>query len=154
MAVTIISVGKIKEDYIKKGIQDYADRISYYSKINIVEVPDENSDFDKNAAITAEGKKILDKIPNSAYVIVLDIGGIMLSSEEFAKKIQAIYTAGKSNICFIIGGSAGLGDNVKAKADLLFSFSRLTFPHQLFRMILLEQIYRAFKINSNETYHK
>lgn len=154
MAFTIVCVGKIKEDYIKKGIEDYTKRISRFMKITIIEMPDENCNSDPAAAARLEGEKILEKIPQNSYIIALDISGKEFDSEEFATKIEKIFTSGKNNICFVIGGSVGLSDEVKAKADSVVSFSRMTFPHQLFRLILLEQIYRSCKINRNETYHK
>jgi 23S rRNA (pseudouridine1915-N3)-methyltransferase len=154
MAFTVVCVGKIKEEYIKKGIEDYAKRIARFTKLTFIEVPDENCGSETAVAVRAEGEKILEKIPQDSYNIVLDIGGKQLDSMEFAAKIEHIFTSGKNNICFIIGGSAGLSKEIKAKADSAISFSKLTFPHQLFRLILLEQIYRSCKINRNETYHK
>lgn len=154
MAFTIICVGKIKEDYIKKGVEDYTKRISHYMKISFIEIPDEDCDSNPAAAILKEGEKILKKIPSGSFVIVLDAGGKQFSSEELAAELENIFTLGKNNICFIIGGSAGISKEVKTKADLMISFSRMTFPHQLFRLILLEQLYRGCKINHNETYHK
>lgn len=154
MAFTIICVGKIKEDYTKKGINDYTKRISHYMKINIIEIADENCDSDPAAAVRIEGERLLEKIPQGSFTIILDIAGKSLTSEEFAAKIENIFTSGKNNICFVIGGSAGLSKEVKERADLMVSFSKMTFPHQLFRLILLEQIYRSCKINRNETYHK
>ncbi len=154
MAFSIVCVGKIKEEYIKKGIEDYTKRISRYMKINTVEIADENCDSDPAAAMRIEGERILEKIPQGSFTIILDIAGKYLTSEEFAAKIENIFTSGKNNICFIIGGSAGLSNEVKERAELMISFSKMTFPHQLFRLILLEQIYRSCKINRNEVYHK
>lgn len=154
MAFSIVCVGKIKEEYIKKGIEDYTKRISRYMKINVIEIADENCDSDPAAAMRIEGERVLEKIPQGSFAIILDSSGKQLSSEEFAAKLENIFTSGKNNICFVIGGSAGLSKEVKSRADLMISFSKMTFPHQLFRLILLEQIYRSCKINRNETYHK
>ena len=143
--IKIICVGKIKEDYIKEGINDYIKRISKYHKIEIIEVMDSNIEEEKN--------RILKYIDNKDYIITLDIEGNSLSSLELADKIDKIFIT-SPNITFIIGGSNGLHKNIKELSNYSLSFSRLTFPHQLFRMILLEQIYRCFKILNNETYHK
>ncbi len=152
--ITVIAVGKIKEAYIREGIADYSKRIGRFGKFEIVEIAEENCDSNPSLAISAEGKRISEKIPVGAYLIGLDLQGQQFSSEGLSDRIQTLFTAGNSHLCFLIGGSCGLSDELKACCDFLLSFSKMTFPHQLFRLILLEQIYRAFKIIRNETYHK
>jgi len=143
--IKIICPGKIKESYLRDGVDDYTKRISKYHKIEIIEVEDSN--------IEEEEKRILKHIDNKDYVITLEIKGNNLTSEEFASKIDKTFIT-NSCICFVIGGSLGLSDEIKKRSNYSLSFSTFTFPHQLFRVILLEQIYRAFKILNNETYHK
>ena len=143
--IKIICVGKIKESYIKEGILDYQKRISKYHKIEIIEVMDSNIDEEKD--------RILKYIDKKDYLITLDIEGNNLSSLELADKIDKTFIT-NSNITFIIGGSNGIHKDIKDLSNYSLSFSKLTFPHQLFRLILLEQIYRCFKILNNETYHK
>ena len=150
--ITIICVGKIKEKYLIDAIKEYSKRISKYSKLNIIEV----SDIDKGSIseiIDKEGIDILKHIKDRDYVITMEIEGNRLSSTELAKKIDTVFN-NYSNIVFVIGGSYGLSDSIKSRSNYALSFSDLTFPHQLFRVVLLEQIYRVFKINNNETYHK
>ena len=158
MKITIISVGKLKEKYLIDAIKEYAKRLSRYTKFEIIEVPDEHapenlSKKDMKLIKEKEGKKILSKIKDG-YVIALTIDGVSFTSEEFANKIEDIKTYSNSHIVFLIGGSLGLSKEVMYKADVRLSFSKLTFPHQLMRLILVEQIYRAFRINNNEPYHK
>ena len=143
--IKIICVGKIKENYLKEGILDYQKRISKYHKIEIIEVMDSNIDEEKN--------RLLKYVDNKDYIITLDIEGNNLSSLELANKIDKIFIT-NPNITFVIGGSNGIHKDIKELSNYSLSFSKLTFPHQLFRMILLEQIYRCFKILNNETYHK
>lgn len=147
--IKIICIGKIKEDYLKKGIEEYKKRITKYSKIEIIELDDESS----GNILEKERDKILKHINERDYIITLEINGNNIDSVELSKKIESIYL-NYSNITFIIGGSYGLHDDIKNKSNYALSFSKLTFPHQLFRMMLLEQIYRSFKISHNETYHK
>ena len=150
--ITVICVGKIKEKYLVDAIKEYSKRICKYSKLNIIEV----NDFDKGTVfeiMNKEGNDILRHIKDRDYVITMEIEGNGLSSLEFAKKIDNVFN-NYSNIVFVIGGSYGLSDSVKSRSNFRLSFSDLTFPHQLFRVMLLEQIYRVFKINNNETYHK
>ena len=146
----IICVGKIKEKFFVDAINEYSKRISKYTKLEIIEISD---DANESIALKKEGEKILSKIKDSDYVITLEIDGNSLDSLEIAKKIDNNFNSNK-NLTFVIGGSYGLDDMVKLRSDYKLSFSRLTFPHQLFRLMLLEQIYRAFKINNNENYHK
>lgn len=143
--IKIICIGKLKEQYLKDGINDYLKRISKYHKINIIELPDSN--------INAEGNEILKHIDNKDYLIALCIEGEELSSIQLSEKIDKTFIT-NSNITFIIGGSDGIGENIKNKCNFKLSFSKLTYPHGLFRLILLEQIYRSFKILNNESYHK
>lgn len=143
--IKIICVGKIKENYIKEGIIDYQKRISKYHKIEIIEVMDSNIEEERN--------RILKYIDNKDYLITLDIEGNSINSLELADKIDKTFIT-NSNITFIIGGSNGIHKDIKDLSNYSLSFSKLTFPHQLFRLILLEQIYRCFKILNNETYHK
>ena len=159
MKITIISVGKLKEKYLVDGIQEYKKRISKYSEINEIvlkdePIPEKSNDSIDNDIKVKEGKKILDSIPQSSFVITLDLRGHMLDSVELAKKIEDIKTYNNSHIVFIIGGSLGISKDVLDRADYSLCFSKMTFPHQLMKLILMEQIYRAFKINNNETYHK
>lgn len=146
----IICVGKIKEKFFVSAIEEYSKRISKYTKLDIIEISDE---ADKTVALKKEGEKILSKIKDNDYVVTLEIEGNSLDSVEFAKKIDNNFGSNK-NLTFVIGGSYGLDDLVKQRSDYKLSFSKFTFPHQLFRVILLEQIYRAYKINHNENYHK
>lgn len=159
MKISIIAVGKIKEKYLKQGIQEYTKRLGAYANMDIIEVPDEkapenSSDADMEEIKRKEGERILSKISPDTYVISLEIDGEMPSSEKFARKLDQLATHGKSKIAFIIGGSLGLSEEVKQRSDYALSFSKMTFPHQLMRLVLLEQIYRAFRINRNEPYHK
>ena len=146
----IICVGKIKEKYFASAIEEYSKRISRYTNLEIIEVPDEALE---GTALKKEGERILSKIKDSDYVITLEIEGNFLSSLEFARKIDNNFNCNK-NLTFVIGGSYGLDEAVKRRSDYRLSFSKFTFPHQLFRVLLFEQIYRAFKINHNENYHK
>lgn len=159
MNIKIITVGKIKEKFYKDAIDEYKKRLSSYCKINIVEVPDEktkeNASFNENnIVLKKEGERILSKINNNEYVIALAIDGKKLDSVEFARTINDLGLHSNSNICFIIGGSLGLHDDVLKTSNTKISFSDMTFPHQLMRVILLEQIYRGFRIINNEPYHK
>ncbi len=158
MKVTIICVGKIKEDFFKNAIEEYKKRLSKYIKINIIEVLDEKapqniSDTEKENIKKKEGEKILKHIQNK-YVFALCIEGIAMDSVSFAKKLQGIKNSSIADIAFVIGGSLGLCKDVLKQADFKISFSQMTFPHNLMRIILLEQLYRAEKILKNEPYHK
>lgn len=157
--VTIIAVGKLKEKYLRDGCAEYVKRLGSFSKVNIVEIYEERcSDNPSPAEIeqvkTKEGERILAKIPKGAYVIPMCIEGTQMSSEEFSKKLEGVCVSGFGEVAFIIGGSFGLSDEVKATGKLRLSFGKLTLPHQLMRVILLEQIYRAFSISANTKYHK
>ena len=159
MKIRIICVGKLKEKYLKDAIDEYAKRLGRFCTFDIVElndekIPDNASKSECDIVLKKEADSILKKISKDSYVVSLCVEGKSISSEEFAKKIGDITLSGKSTIDFIIGGSLGLDKSVKARCDFRLSFSSFTFPHQLMRLILTEQIYRAFKINSNEEYHK
>lgn len=153
MKINIISVGKIKEQYFIDGIEEYKKRISKYANIELITVMDESNDLDDKTIKKREAEKLLSKIPSNSYTIVLDLKGKEIDSIEFAKKMDEI-TLVSSTINFIIGGSIGLDDSVIEKANYRLCFSKFTFPHKLMKLILLEQIYRSFKINNNESYHK
>lgn len=159
MNITIVSIGKLKEKYLKQGIEEYTKRLRAYAKIEIIEVPDEKapetlSKSEEEQVKQAEGERLLNKIPQDAYVVALAIEGKQLSSEELAKTLDDLAVYGKSKIVFVIGGSLGLSGKVLQRANLKLSFSKMTFPHQLMRLILVEQVYRAFKMNRGEPYHK
>lgn len=150
--IKIVCVGKIKEKYLKDAIDEYQKRISKYTKLNIIEVKDYDYD-DINKVLQEEKEQIEKYIDSKDYLITLEIEGKQITSKELAKKLDNTLTH-NSNITFIIGGSYGIDQSIKNKADFHLSFSSLTFPHQLFRVLLLEQIYRTYKINNNESYHK
>ena len=150
--IKVISVGKIKEKYLIAAIEEYKKRIEKFTKIEIIEVKDSSFD-DINKNIESEKELIEKYIDSKDYLITLEIEGKQFTSEEFAKKLEDVFII-NSNITFVIGGSYGLSKSIKDKADLHLSFSKMTFPHQLFRVLLLEQIYRSYKINNNESYHK
>ncbi|WP_330948772.1 23S rRNA (pseudouridine(1915)-N(3))-methyltransferase RlmH [Virgibacillus sp. MG-45] len=159
MKISLITVGKLKEKYLKQGIQEYMKRLGAYAKVDIIEVADEKAPESMSAAEEAEvkrkeGERILAHIQQETYVITLEINGKMLTSEQLAAKIDELATYGKSKIAFIIGGSLGLSEKVQARSNYALSFSKMTFPHQLMRLVLLEQVYRAFRINRGEPYHK
>ena len=159
MNITIVAVGKLKEKYLQQGIQEYMKRLSTYAKVQIVEVPDEKapetlSDKDAERVKAREGERILAKISPEAYVITLEINGKMLTSEQLAGKMDELALYGKSKFVFVIGGSLGLSEAVMKRSNFALSFSKMTFPHQLMRLVLLEQVYRAWRINRGEPYHK
>ncbi|MCG8481738.1 MAG: 23S rRNA (pseudouridine(1915)-N(3))-methyltransferase RlmH [Clostridia bacterium] len=159
MNITIICVGKIKEKYLSDGVKEYIKRLNKYCTVSVIETKEEKapenlSDADMEKVKKTEGETILKHIKDSMYVIVLEIEGKPLSSEQLAEKISNLGIQGKSNVTFVIGGSLGLWDNILKRADFKLSFSPMTFPHQLIRLILVEQIYRSFRIIKNEPYHK
>jgi 23S rRNA (pseudouridine1915-N3)-methyltransferase len=157
--IAIISVGKLKEKYLKMGIEEYTKRLGSYAKIDLVEVADEKapenlSDADMEIVKKKEGERILAKIGADTYVIALAIEGKMKSSEQLAEDLQSLMTYGRSKVAFVIGGSLGLHDDVMKRADEKLSFSKMTLPHQLMKLVLVEQVYRAFRIIKGEPYHK
>ncbi len=159
MKITIICVGKIKEKFYRDAIEEYAKRLSKYCKFEIIEVadektPDKASPVEEEQIKKKEAARILAKIKQDSYVCTLEIAGKQLSSTELADWMEKSAVGGRSQICFVIGGSLGLHSSVLARSDFALSFSKMTFPHQLMRVILSEQIYRAFRIISNEPYHK
>ncbi|MCI8861942.1 MAG: 23S rRNA (pseudouridine(1915)-N(3))-methyltransferase RlmH [Lachnospiraceae bacterium] len=159
MKITCVAVGKIKEMYFSEAVKEYAKRLSRYCKLEIVELPDEKTPDGASAAEEAailerEGERILKAVREDAYVIALAIEGKALDSVEFSRRLERLGVEGKSHIVFVIGGSLGLSPAVMKRADESVSFSRMTFPHQLMRVILLEQVYRGFRIMKGEPYHK
>lgn len=159
MNISIVTVGKLKEKYLKQGIEEYTKRLGPFAKIDVIEVPDEKapenlSETEMIQVKKAEGDRILSKISPDAHVIALAINGKMKTSEQLARDLDQLATYGKSKIAFVIGGSLGLSNEVIQRANDTLSFSKMTFPHQLMRLILVEQVYRAFKINRGEPYHK
>ncbi|MBS5934007.1 MAG: 23S rRNA (pseudouridine(1915)-N(3))-methyltransferase RlmH [Clostridiales bacterium] len=159
MKITVLCVGKIKEKYFTLGIVEYAKRLSRYCKLEIIEVPDEktpdNASENEELQIKAkEGDKLLRYIKDNAYVIALAIEGKMLTSEELSEKMEQLGINGDSNVVFVIGGSLGLDKRILDRADYKLSFSKMTFPHQMMRMVLLEQVYRGYRIMKGEPYHK
>ena len=159
MNIRIIAVGKLKEKYWRDAVEEYAKRLGAYCSLEMVEIKESPlranpSEADEEAVKTAEGEDILRHISKGDYVITFEIKGRGLTSEQLADKMAGLALDGKSSIAFVIGGSLGLSPAVSRRADFKLSFSAMTFPHQMMRVILLEQIYRSFKINRNETYHK
>lgn len=159
MKITVIAVGKIKEKYLRDAIGEYAKRLSKYCKLELVEVADEKTPDAASPAVERgirqkEGERILKHVREDAYVVALEIGGEMLDSVEFSHKLENLGIQGRSHITFLIGGSIGLSPEVLKRADYSLSFSRMAFPHQLMRVILLEQIYRGYRIMAGEPYHK
>jgi len=159
MKITVAAVGKIKERYFVDALAEYSKRLSRYCKLDMIQVsdektPDKASEAEERLIKEKEGERLLAQIKDGAYVIALSIDGTMLDSVELSEKIEKLGVTGTSQIVFVIGGSLGLPDQVLARADYKLSFSKMTFPHQLMRVILLEQIYRGYKISSREPYHK
>lgn len=159
MKIKLVTVGKLKEKYLIQGINEYLKRLNSYAKMEIIEVPDEKapeklSDAEMLQVKEKEGQRILGKINDNEYVFVLAINGKQLPSEEFSKEIEQLGISGKSNLTFVIGGSLGLSDSVLQRSNQQISFGRLTYPHQLMRLVLVEQIYRGFRIMKGEPYHK
>ncbi|WP_449538250.1 23S rRNA (pseudouridine(1915)-N(3))-methyltransferase RlmH [Ferdinandcohnia sp. Marseille-Q9671] len=159
MNITIVTIGKLKEKYLIQGINEYLKRLTAYAKVEVVELSDEKapenlSESEMEIVKQKEGERILAKLSDDTHVIALAIEGKMKSSEQLADDIERLATYGKSRIAFIIGGSLGLSKDVMKRANDTLSFSKMTFPHQLMRLILVEQVYRAFRIIRNEPYHK
>lgn len=159
MKITVVAVGKIKEKYYEMAVAEYAKRLSRYCKLEIVEVADEKTPVSAAEATEElikerEAQRVLRCVKENSYLIALEISGRNLSSESFAKRMEELATSGISHLTFVIGGSIGLHGSILDKADLKLSFSEMTYPHQLMRVILLEQIYRGFKIINHEPYHK
>lgn len=158
MKITIVCAGKIKEKYLSAGIAEFMKRLKPFAQVEIREIHEEKmsdspSDAEKEQVLTREGEKLLKLVPEGSYLFVLDVFGKEKSSEELAASIDKLGLSGRSNITFLIGGAFGLSSEVRKAADELLSFSRMTFTHQMVRLLLVEQIYRAFKINRGEKYH-
>ena len=159
MRISLVTVGKIKEKYLKDAIAEYSKRLGKYCKLEIIEVADEKTPENPSATVEdmirqKEGERILKYLKEDAYVVALAIDGQMLSSEKLAEKINLLGIQGTSHIAFIIGGSIGLSREVLSRSHYQLSFSKMTFPHQLMRVILLEQVYRSYRIITGEPYHK
>lgn len=159
MKIKVVTVGKLKEKYLKDGIAEYSKRISRFAKLEMIELadektPDKVSESENQKILEIEGQRILSKVGDRDFVIVLAIEGKTFSSEEFSKQLEEASIKGFSTLTFIIGGSLGLSSSVKNRANLSVSFGRLTLPHQLMRLVLVEQIYRAFTIQQGSPYHK
>ncbi|MCY7097771.1 23S rRNA (pseudouridine(1915)-N(3))-methyltransferase RlmH [Streptococcus oralis] len=159
MKIKIVTVGKLKEKYLKDGIAEYSKRISRFAKLEMIELadektPDKASEIENQKILETEGARILSKVGERDFVLVLAIEGKTFSSEEFSKQLEEASIKGYSTLTFIIGGSLGLAPGVKNRANLFVSFGRLTLPHQLMRLVLVEQIYRAFTIQQGSPYHK
>ena len=159
MKITILTVGKIKEKYLRDAIAEYSKRLSRYAKLEIIEVADEKTPDNASETVETniknkEAERLLKYIRDDAYLITLEIKGKQLTSEELAQKIDTLGVQGTSHIIFVIGGSLGLGEEVLKRSNYALSFSKMTFPHQPMRVILLEQIYRSFRIIKGEPYHK
>ena len=153
MKITLLTVGKIKEKFLRDAIAEYSKRLSKYCKLEIIEV-DHASEVVEKSIRDKEGERLMRYIRDDDYVITLEIGGKMLDSVAFSRQLENLGIRGQSHICFVIGGSIGLGDALVKRSDYALSFSKMTFPHQLMRVILLEQIYRSYRIMTNQPYHK
>ena len=158
MKITIVAAGKLKEKYLSQGIGEFMKRLTPFAQMKILEIHEEKmkdnpSEAEKQKTLSVEGERLLRQVPSGSYLIVLDVYGKELSSEELAARIDQLGLQGRSSITFLIGGAFGLSKEVRAAADELLSFSRMTFTHQMVRLLLVEQIYRAFKINRGEKYH-
>jgi 23S rRNA (pseudouridine1915-N3)-methyltransferase len=152
--LTIVAVGRLKERFWREAADEYLKRLGPYATVRVVEVDDRDSGRDAARALADEGSDILRAIPDGAHVISLEIGGAQLGSEAFARRLQALALDGRSSIAFVVGGSIGVAKDVSARADERLSLGPMTLPHNLARVVLLEQIYRAFRINRKEPYHK
>lgn len=158
MKITIVAAGKIKEPYLVQGIGEFQKRLAPLARLDIVEIPeervgDEPSPAEKEQALTREGRRLLQRVPDGSHLFVLDVAGAARSSEELAARMAALALSGESHLTFLIGGPFGLSEEVRRAAAERLSFSRMTFTHQMVRLLLVEQIYRAFKINRGEKYH-
>lgn len=154
MRISIVAVGKLKERHWRDATAEYLKRLGPYADVRVVEVPDRDSGRDAARALAEEGVDVLKSLPDAAYVIALEIGGRQLDSETFARRLESLGIEGRSNVAFVIGGSIGLAPEVLARADERLSLGPMTLPHNMARVVLAEQIYRAFRIIRNEPYHK
>ena len=158
MKISIVTAGKIKEKYLREGIEEFTKRLKPFTQIEFIEINEEKmkdnpSPAEKIATLNAEGQRLLKKVPENSYLIVLDVIGKAISSEELSQKIDTLTLNGKSHLTFLIGGAFGLSEEIRKRADERISFSKMTFTHQMIRLLLVEQIYRAFKISRKEKYH-
>lgn len=158
MKISIVAAGKIKEKYLRDGIAEFTKRLKPFTQIEFLEINEEKmkdnpSPAEKAAVLKAEGERLLKKVPAGSYLIILDVVGKAISSEELSQKIDTLTLNGHSHITFLIGGAFGLSQEIRNRADERISFSRMTFTHQMIRLLLIEQIYRAFKISRGEKYH-
>lgn len=154
MQIDLIVVGKLKEKSMQQMCNEYIKRLGSYCKLNVIELKDESNNLDQSMVMSREAEAINKVLDEKSYIIIMDIDGKQMTSEQFSTKIDEITTYDNSKLTFVIGGSLGIDPTIKAKANLRMSFSKMTFPHQLFRVMLLEQIYRQFRIARNEPYHK
>lgn len=158
MRITIVAAGKIKEKYLTAGIAEFMKRITPYAKVNIIEIseekmPEHPSEAEKQKTLATEGERLLKQVPQNSYLIVLDVRGKAVSSEELSAKLSDLCLRGRSHIAFLIGGAYGISEEVRKAAEERLSFSKMTFTHQMIRLLLVEQLYRAYKINAGEPYH-
>ena len=158
MKISIVTAGKIKEKYLREGIEEFTKRLKPFTQIEFIEINEEKmkdnpSPAEKIATLNTEGQRLLKKVPENSYLIVLDVIGKAISSEELSQKIDTLTLNGKSHLTFLIGGAFGLSEEIRKRADERISFSKMTFTHQMIRLLLVEQIYRAFKISRKEKYH-
>ena len=154
MKITVVTAGKIKEKYLTAGINEFLKRLGPFANVKIVEINEDNpSEAEKQQTLQQEGQRLLRQVPEGSYLFVLDVYGQQLSSEKLAAKLDSLALQGRSNITFLIGGAFGLSEEVRQAADFRLSFSPMTFTHQMIRLLLVEQIYRCFKINRGEKYH-
>jgi 23S rRNA (pseudouridine1915-N3)-methyltransferase len=151
--VRVVAVGKVKEPHWRAACDEYLKRLRPYATVEVVEVPDRDLGSDPVRAVASEGADLLRALPDGSYVVALDLGGRERTSEDFSESLAALMLAGRSDVSFVIGGSAGLAPEVRARADESLALSKMTLPHQLARVVLLEQVYRAFRIMRNEPYH-
>lgn len=154
MRISIVAVGRLKENFWRDAVAEYLKRLTAYATVNVVEIADRDSGRDETRALADEGTDILKSIPEGAYVIALDLAGKQVDSEQFASKLERLGIDGRSSVVFVIGGSVGLSAEVLKRADERLSLGRMTLPHNLARVVLVEQVYRAFRIIRNEPYHK
>lgn len=159
MQIRLVTVGKLKEKYLRDGIKEYTKRLQSYCRLEMIEVKDESfreQDLvsGRETILEKEAERVLREIPDHTYVVLLDVAGEMVSSETLAERIEALGVSGRSHITFVIGGTLGVAESLRRRADWRWSFSPLTFPHQLMRLMLLEQLYRAFTIIRGERYHR
>lgn len=158
MKITVLCIGKLKASFLKDGVQEYLKRLTSYASVSILElneerVGDKPNDADRRLAVEAEGERLLKRIKSEQFVFLLDVHGSIMSSEQLSEKLEELGVAGRSDIVFVIGGAFGVAQSLRERADVKLSFGKMTYTHQMIRMLLTEQIYRAFKIMKNEPYH-